>query len=275
MSDQTTSSTTNTPDEQYSPYVGCVIRDVPDETYSYDVEDGLIAPVPSAEPNSVMLEPRDGNDLIIADCHAISVSRFHQGTTKKILQTQKINARVLVTDARIVLACSKYEKGGGWYGDPISMAIFNAGSKMSAAYRRRGKMLVGQARYPWICSVRAQNKDGRKRNPMLRMDVNAGQGDHIFFDAWFDSGFDATALATQTLHRIARFRMTHEPELSEADRVGLRIAANHPGLVFKRGSGKLAQHDLPPAWTAAPRAARFGLGPDAGELPEQAQERAH
>lgn len=224
-------------------------------------DDGLIFPVPLNSPDTIDTEIRDGKLPKRVNCTAIEV-RIH-GAKKPSLELRDIRAQLMVTDARLTIACSKFDKGGGWWGLGAGAVVaipLNVGSKALAARRRRGKMLVGQIRYPWIDSVYAQNRDGWLGTEKLRVFANAGSNQLISLELTFPKQADATAVATQIIRRAASFRLAHDGHpLEAADRARLRELSQLKGLAYKKGAGKMAGQQFPSSWPASEQSARFGL----------------
>ena len=235
-------------------YTACTIREVFEDQFS--AEDGLIFPVPAMEADTVVLEPRDGRDVRRVLCNEVQVKVGQNN--ERLLRAPEIRAQVLITDARLTVACSKFDKGGGWVGGPVAMIALNAGSKLLAARRRRGKMLVGQVRYPWIHAVYAQNKAGWTGSEMIRILVKSGD-EPMRLELTFPKDVDATAVATELICRAARFRLMYEPDLGAKERSELSELAEIPPLVWRRGEGNMVGRQFPSHWPAAPRSARFGL----------------
>jgi hypothetical protein len=235
-------------------YTICTIRDVVEGQFG--PEDSLIFPVPALHADAVIVEPRDGTDVRAVHCCEVEVKAGPENA--RLLRAPDIRAKVLLTDARLTVACTKYDKGGGWVGGPVAMLALNAGSKFLAVRRRRGKMLVGQIRYPWIRAVYAQNKSGWAGSEKLRVIVQ-GLGHDMRLELTFPKDVDATAIATELVRRAARFRLTHEPELSVEERAQLASLSASPPIVWRKDDGRMAGHSFPSHWPAAERSARFGL----------------
>lgn len=233
----------------------CAPRDVLEGHFG--PEHGLLLPVPGFDTDSVLPEDRDGTDVRTTYCTAIEL--LAGASNRRVLRVSDIRARVGLTDARLTRACSKYDKGGGWVGDPVSMLALNAGSKLLAARRRRGRLLVGQVRYPWIGAVYAQNKSGWSGSEMLRVIVKS-EGQPVRLDLTFPKDVDATVLATQLIRRAARFRLACEPGLEDEERTRLSELAEIAPLRWQPGSRQMAGQKFPSHWPAAERSARFGLG---------------
>jgi hypothetical protein len=117
--------------------------------------------------------------------------------------------RVLVTDARVALACSKYDTGGSW------VSAVGVASKALAASRRRGKMMVSHVRYPWLVGVYGQNRSGFGSSEVLRLvvDLSDKTDARVQVNVHLPKSADAVVLGA------ARFRLVHEPGLDEAERV--------------------------------------------------------
>ena len=221
-----------------------------------DAELGLLAPVPSdAGPDSVHPEPLDGSQPL--SLHCTSVTLRIAGDKKSIIQLRDIRGKVTLTDGRITFACSKYDKGGGWFGGFTAVAL-NAGSKALAARRRRGKMLVAHLRYPWINAVYAKNKSGFLSSEQLRI-VFVNDGARMQLDLELPKEVDAAAVATELIRRTATFRLRHDPEMTREEREQLEALQNLEPLVDSKDSTEMAGRAFPTHWPVSERSARFGL----------------
>ena len=220
-------------------------------------EHGLMVPLPGDERDAVVLEDRDGANVTTLRCKAMKMHT--DGEKKPFMRISDISAQLYVTDCRLAFACSKFDKGGGWVGGPTAMIVFNAGSKLLAARRRHGKMLVGHIRYPWIQSVYAQNHVTMRHAEMLRIVVKL-PGDASWTKVEFElpKDLDATALGAEIIRRSARFRLSHEPELGDEERAHFAELANLDGLVWDRESGKLAGHTFKTHWPVSEKSGRIG-----------------
>jgi hypothetical protein len=236
-------------------YSICGVREVLEGRF--EAEDSFFLPVPGLDSDAVLLEPRDGTNVRRLHCQQIGV--IAGDTSKRLLRVSDVRAQIQLTDARLTVACTKYDKGGGWVGNPIGMIALNAGSKLLAANRRRGKMLVGQIRYPWIQGVYAQNKSGWAGAEMMRVAVKS-RGQLLRLDLTFPKDVDATAVATELIRRTAQFRLTHDPTVDDAEVKRLQELAQVPPLVWRKADNKLAGHQFPTHWPVAYKSARFGLG---------------
>lgn len=115
-------------------------------------------PDPGEEPNSVVLRPDDGTPSAPLPISELILHEVPDGGgPKRLLRIKDVDAAFRTTESRITIACSKYDKGGGWApwsagGIPVALAA-NAISKARAARRREGKMLVGQILYKSLVSI--------------------------------------------------------------------------------------------------------------------------
>lgn len=237
------------------------VRHITDGTWGD--REGMLFPVP-LELDTVRTEERDGFVRSLY-CQAISVKE--QGAARPVMRARDIRGHVLLTESRIAVACSRYEKGGGWwgFGDGALLALpLNAGSHALAAMRRRGKMLVGQVRYPWIESVYGQNKVGRKGAEAIRIVVNLGGKRRVHLDLTLPNDIDAMAVATELIRLAAKFRLAHDPSpLGEQERERLLALADLEPLVYARGTGKMTGRTFPSSWPLSGRSASFGLEQEA------------
>ena len=135
------------------------IVEFPDPSESVQFpEMGLLFPVPGIEKNTIVMEDRDGSNVQRLTASEVI---FKVGAQTKF-RDRKVKIDLFVTDARFALACSSYDKGGGHalFGGSGALLIgvgVNSVSNVRSKMRSRGKMLVGQVRYPWL-----------RRGPSLR-----------------------------------------------------------------------------------------------------------
>jgi len=167
---------------------------------------GLLLPVPGTEKNTILTEARDGEH--IQRLTAVAVE-FRTGA-QVAFRDRKIKIDVLITDARITLACSKYDKGGGWIGGASFMVVANSVSKARAKLRSRGKMLVGQVRYPWIQRVGSSPRTGWASEEKLVLDTKAGQGGQMRLTLTLPKSLDSASVASEIARRAAAYRLASE-----------------------------------------------------------------
>lgn len=191
------------------------VLDVPEPGIDDADERGLIFPVPGGEKNTVIFEPRDGDDVQSLTATALEFKL--NGRTA--IGVRKVRLDLFVTDARFAFACSKYDKGGGWVGGVGTMIVFNAVSKTRAALRSRGKMLVGQVRYPWIEWVASARKKGWTSDEKLLMQCRDEEGKTLRLVLTLPKNIEAAKVAAEIACRAARYRLAcgHLDEEAEAE----------------------------------------------------------
>jgi hypothetical protein len=187
----------------------------------------------------VLLEAPDGNWQQHLLCTSLEVLNAADGRT--LFRLAGIRARASLTDARLTVACSNFEKGGGWLGGPLALAV-NLASRVRARRRRRGGVLVGQVRYESIRAVYAQNKAGWVGSELLRVVVDDG-GRDLHVELTLPRDLDAAAVAGQLIRRAAAFRLGTATDAQERRR--LAELAQLPPLVCERGSGAMAGATFP------------------------------
>jgi hypothetical protein len=241
-------------------YTICAIREIADGPGN--LEEGLFYPVGLEQRDTVGMEARDGSNVKRLKCTAIEIAPV--GAKQTLLRVKDVSAQVMVTGARLTVACTKYDKGGGWSGwgaGGLALAVpLNAASHALAARRRRGKMLVGQVRYPWIHGVYAQSRVGFGGTERLRVVASVSGGRRLRVDLTFPKDVDACAVGTELIRRAAAFRLAHDDEpFAENEQERLHQLTKVAPLQYDKGSGKMAGHEFPTCWPAAERSARFGL----------------
>lgn len=236
-------------------YTICAVR--PARPAQGHPDAGLIWPVP-AEADGIALEPRDGTSVRRFVAREVEVGVVADTTV--LVHADAIRAQVSVTDARVAVVCTKYDRGGGWIGGPIALAL-NIGSRVLAARRRRGTTLVGQVRYPWLCGVYSRNRVGLGGQELLRLVVE-GDGARLYLELSLGRGESATSLATEIIRRAARFRLEHEEDATAAERAELTELASLAPLHWDKGAEELAGRDLPLSRPPTVRSARLGASGD-------------
>jgi Protein of unknown function (DUF2510) len=184
-------------------------------------EDGSLYPVLGDDKSEIEIEQLDGKDIKILYANALQVRRVVGSSLVKEVGIADIKATVYITDARVAVACSKYDKGGGWRGASLAVPVLNLASKARAASRRKGKMLVGQIRYPWLAQVGFTEKAGFGTLDALRLEVVEkadGVERVVYLDLDFPKGTDTGRLALLISQRSAAYRLRNDPELSPDER---------------------------------------------------------
>lgn len=204
-------------------------------------EQGLIFPIPGSQKNTVVFEPRDGEAIQSLTAKALD---FKVGN-RTMLRVRKVRIDFFITDARVAVACSKYDKGGGWVGGATAMVVFNTVSKARAKLRSRGKMLAGQVRYPWLRWVASTPKTGFSSEETLILHCAAEDGTAMTLTLTLPKNIEASRVAAEIADRAARYRLTSEEFDAEA-RAGIeahlgsqaRVAAGGEKAVFEMASAR-------------------------------------
>jgi hypothetical protein len=212
-------------------------------------ECGLIFPVPGAAKNTVVFEPRDGDSIRSFTAKAIE---FKVGE-RTMLRVRKVRIDVFVTDARIAVACSKYDKGGGWVGGATAMIVFNTVSKARAAVRSRGRMLVGQVRYPWLRWVASAPKTGFSSEEVVALHCAAEDGTTMTLRLTLPKNIEASRVAAEVADRAARYRLSSEEFDAEA-RADVEAHLDSPSRVV---GGEKQVFEMAAPWAVGEHSARI------------------
>jgi hypothetical protein len=176
--------------------------------------DGLLHPIPGASASEVLHEARDGANIASIPSKGLTLLAGRDNALRTIASIDEVAIRVAITDARVAVACSKFDKGGGWIGSAGAMALANTVSMGLAAARRRGKMLVGHARYPWIYAVGASPKAGLFDTETVRICMHTESAEALVLDLSLPTDLAAPEVAAEIARRVASYRLAcgHDPE---------------------------------------------------------------
>lgn len=208
-----------------------IIDATDDDPTLYPVLSGPEAPLP------VALEPLDGPG-----------PSYYTGTAAQVLGTDARGAltrivtlpsdlkwEILVTDARVIVYCVKFDKGGGWGGLGLGglavAAAANAVSKARAAARRKGKLMVAQVRYPWLQQALATPKVDWKTSGKVRLRVNAapsGANRFIMLELTVSKHLSALTVCHDVAVRAARYRLAHDASMEPGERALFEELAASP-----------------------------------------------
>lgn len=191
------------------------IVEVPDPSESDRFpEMGLLLPVPGIEKNTIVMEDRDGSNVQRLTASEVI---FKVGSATRF-KDRKVKIDLFVTDARFALACSNFDKGGGhqFFGGGGALALdvaVNSLSKIRAKMRSRGKMLVGQVRYPWLRRVGSSPKTGFGSHEKLYFETSVKGGGTTTLELWLPNNVSAAQVAAEVARRAARYRLaTKNPD---------------------------------------------------------------
>jgi hypothetical protein len=205
---------------------------------------------------TVSREPLDGDGSQHLVANGLAVREAGGSKTRTVTELREIRADVFITDARVILQCAKYDKGGGWVGSPGLSLALNAVSKIRAARRSRGTALVGHVRYPWLASVGFSPKQGWLDEEVLRLVVRDGTADPtrlLLVDLSLPKEVDSAAVARAIMLRAAAYRTTHE-ELADDEQAGFDQLAASPEPPRPQPK-KFAVYTMPTSWHAKPATA--------------------
>lgn len=186
----------------------------------------------------------------------IAVREVGGGRTRTLTELRDIRADVFITDARVILLCTKYDKGGGWVGSPGLALTLNAISKLRAARRSRGTALVGHLRYPWLASIGFSPKQGWLDEEVVRLVLRDGTADParlLMVDLSLPKETDSAAVARAVMLRAVGYRTTHEA-LAEDEQAGFHQLAAAPEPPRPQPK-KFAAYAMPTSWQAKPATA--------------------
>jgi hypothetical protein len=200
-----------------------------------DSTDGWLYPVMSEQGQVEPIE-LEAEDTTVARWSVTDVELRATGKNGKFEKVgglpDDLDWGVVLTDARLAVYCSKFDKGGGWRGfsaGGLAMAAAaNAVSKARAANRRKGKLLVGHVRYPWVAQVLAQPRTGWLKPGRVRLMVDAGDGrssDLLLVDLVVHKSVDALAMGHELAVRAARYRLKSGLGLDAETRAGFEAIA--------------------------------------------------
>lgn len=176
-------------------------------------DDGSLYPIKADDNDSLIrLEPLDG-----LDCERIAVSRLvvHQtieGKFKEIIRLGDIKAEMVISDARVAVACLNYNRAGGVGLGLLAAAAINTARKAQTAHSQDPKVLVGQVRYPWIWTMGCHARSGfGLGHGEIHVGLNAGSKSAPLptFLTVAVKGDSAERVAREITRRAVSYRLTH------------------------------------------------------------------
>jgi len=248
-------------------------------------DDDALYPVLSGPGDSLPVEitQDDGQIAHFRAARALVQQSTTKGLTSVISLPDDIKWEILITDTRVIVYCTKFDKGGGWTGMGAG-AVFalaaNAVSKARAAHRRKGKVLVAHIRYPWIAAVGGSPKEGWRSAENLRFKVDAqprGQGHrHLYLTLVLPKQLDAASIAYEVGRRCARYRLANDDSMEPEEHAKFVAIATGPQktpAASDPGKPRWSWYEMPTSYrvnatTARPKA-REHTSPAAGPAPAQ------
>ncbi|MGH9018354.1 MAG: hypothetical protein ACRDY1_11455 [Acidimicrobiales bacterium] len=182
----------------------------------------------------VVMEAGDGGNVRSIGATAVAVGQVSGPGIQPLSRIGPVNADVLVTDGRVVVAVTKYAKTGG--GNTFGRAGRPGGEPDERA-RRVGRpsrsVLAGHVRFPWLAQVGASPNHGVRGEEMLRLvvGVESGGARHdLAVDLTFPRTVDSLLVAQEIVQRAARFRLHHMDDDDDATEA-VRALSRAPKLV--------------------------------------------
>jgi hypothetical protein len=174
-----------------------------------DQGDGAMYPVIGGGQWPIELEEIDGMDIELLDATVLAVGEVSGSGIRPLRRFCQIKADVLITDSRVAIACSRFDKGAG--ASVLALGL-TAISKVRPSDRRRGKMLVGHVRFPWLLKVGACPCQGVRGDQQLRLVLGDSWGcsDRLLaLDVTLARHVDSLQVAQTIAQRAARFCLEH------------------------------------------------------------------
>lgn len=180
-----------------------------------EFDDDRLYPAPRADrAYPVRLSAEDSN-VASFYAHALEVTVEGGGSSSTAYHLSEHSIRIMVTDARVIVLCRDYDKGGGWTGwgwGALFSGIFNAVSRTAANVRSAGKVLTGQIRYQWLTDV-----GGSSNNRELVVRVRDGDAT-VTMRLILPKPHDANEIARDIIMRAARHHLTYDQQLTADQR---------------------------------------------------------
>ena len=122
-----------------------------------------------------------------------------------IFRLSDVKVDVYITDARVVLICDQYDKGGTWRGGLSAIAL-NAIERGVARARTSGKTLVGHIRYEWVKHIMYKRKSGFLSDESILIVYPDRAGNYWQIQMDFPKDVNSASIANDIMHRAATLR---------------------------------------------------------------------
>ena len=202
-----------------------------------DGGDGVLYPLPNGEVNGIHHEQGDGLSPQTVIATDLELKTLRGDKRELQFKSLGIKAEMRITDCRVTVACSKYDKGGGWIGGGTAL-VFNGVSKARAAIRRRGKSVVGHVRYPWLSSVLYSPKMGIGDSEQLLVTCKQRVGGEVVQECLyvnFPKTTSAELVAKEIVRRAAAYRLATSADLDADQREQITSLLNPPPKTPEKG----------------------------------------
>ena len=207
-------------------------------------------PEPSDLSDTVEGEAGDGTQPSLHEAIGLALVSFASGRPKQVAQFTDLSATCVVTDCRVTVACSKYDKGSKRTGFGVSsMAIAvtaNAVSKARAKRRSKGRMLVGHVRHQWLGQIEATDRSGlfgKNRLDLFLGDPTTTEAELLVLSVILGKRESASSMAADIARRAARYKAAHVAD--QASRPGLLAYAQQ--ATYETIHGGARRYRLPEA----------------------------
>lgn len=129
----------------------------------------------------------------------------------------KLPVDVYITSSRFVVLCKKYDKGGTWYGAPISSLIMTGIERAVASAKRKNKILTGMIRYEWIERILYSRKIKWSENETLCIHYRDAEKTLYRLVIWFNKDIDSSFIANEILHKACLYRLAMNDDKDESE----------------------------------------------------------
>lgn len=187
----------------------------------------------------------ESGETVLTSFEASGMTIWRGGVKPKdrIFSVGKVKIAITVTDTRIVAVCRKFDKGGGWYGDPVSMIVLNGLSKARAAVRSHGRFLVGQMRLRWIARAGYQARQGWRGRNAVRLVATDEDKTPAIVEFSLPSGADPRTMAMAIVDAAAVVHRGEPQRLSDEQLALLQAGLELPE--YEPRSDSLAMVEIP------------------------------
>lgn len=228
-------------------------------TRATEDSDGWLYPIIGADQAHPMaLEQWDG-DLVKVNVSSFSVHERKANQFFTVLKLPASAAEMYVTDSRVVVSASHWNKGkrqGLGFGTAAALSGLtrNAITLAKEAKQRQGQAFLGQVRYSWLSNIGFAPSPGGSQSlfggkPCLRMCVNhrvpgAPNPRRLYLDVKISYSGDISTLAQSIVQRAAKYRLNFFPDVSETTANELRALENIAPLPLPQANS-FSMYSLP------------------------------
>lgn len=214
-------------------------------------EDPRLYPI-MTDRGGLALEAADGAQQIVPVKGLLLSEVDRRGNDHRVLLLREIKAELVITDARVVLACKNWDQLPRHWGVGLGATVAlvdETVERAKAAWRRRGKLLLGHVRYPWLLYVGFAPKRRWDLSPSMRIGMIERAGEsavarNLRIDLSIGRRSDAGAIARQIAQRSARYWLGRDGTTDAASMRRLKAFA-HGVHLPDPAKGQLSVYALP------------------------------